>query len=77
LNIPNIALKDPLSKHWTYCPSGSVYTWTSIHLVSMKLMISGEPLTHQEDDKPEAVASGLRQNKDTAKPMLHQCSEIE
>jgi hypothetical protein len=43
----------------------------------MKLMISGEPLTHQEDDKPEAVASGLRQNKDTAKPMLHQCSEIE
>nr|DBA17806.1 TPA: hypothetical protein GDO54_016127 [Pyxicephalus adspersus] len=39
--------------------------------------VTGEPLVHQEADKPEAVVSRLRQYKDVAKPVMERYNGSE
>ncbi|XP_077306671.1 adenylate kinase 4, mitochondrial [Lithobates pipiens] len=71
LNIPFETLKDRLNTRWIHPPSGRVYNMEfNPPNVSGIDDVTGEPLVHQEADKPEAVVSRLRQYKDVAKPVI-------
>lgn len=71
LNIPFETLKDRLNTRWIHPKSGRVYNLEfnppNVHGVDD---ITGEPLIQQEDDKPDAVVTKLRQYKDVAKPVI-------
>ncbi|XP_040216700.1 adenylate kinase 4, mitochondrial [Rana temporaria] len=71
LNIPFETLKDRLNTRWIHPPSGRVYNMEfNPPNVSGIDDVTGEPLVHEEADKPEAVVSRLRQYKDVAKPVI-------
>ncbi|XP_040264438.1 adenylate kinase 4, mitochondrial [Bufo bufo] len=71
LNIPFETLKDRLNTRWVHLPSGRVYNLEfnppQAHGIDD---VTGEPLVQQEDDKPDAVVTRLRQYKDVAKPVI-------
>lgn len=71
LNIPFETLKDRLNTRWVHLSSGRVYNLEfnppQVHGVDD---VTGEPLVQQEDDKPDAVVTRLRQYKDVAKPVI-------
>ncbi|XP_063795242.1 adenylate kinase 4, mitochondrial [Pseudophryne corroboree] len=71
LNIPFETLKDRLNTRWVHPPSGRVYNLEfnppNVHGIDD---VTGEPLVQQEDDKPDAVVTRLRQYKDVAKPVI-------
>ncbi|KAM8930513.1 adenylate kinase 4, mitochondrial [Pelodytes ibericus] len=71
LNIPFETLKDRLNTRWIHPPSGRVYNLEfnppNVHGIDD---VTGEHLVQQDHDKPEAVATRLRQYKDVAKPVI-------
>ncbi|KAM4722658.1 adenylate kinase 4, mitochondrial isoform 1-T2 [Rhinophrynus dorsalis] len=71
LNIPFETLKDRLNTRWIHPPSGRVYNLEfnppQVHGIDD---VTGEPLVHKDADKPDAVATRLRQYKDVAKPVI-------
>ncbi|XP_053326013.1 adenylate kinase 4, mitochondrial [Spea bombifrons] len=71
LNIPFETLKDRLNTRWIHPPSGRVYNLEFnppvVHGIDD---VTGEQLVQQKEDKPDAVASRLRQYKDVAKPVI-------
>ncbi|XP_030062788.1 adenylate kinase 4, mitochondrial [Microcaecilia unicolor] len=71
LNIPFETLKDRLNTRWIHPPSGRVYNleFNPPHVHGID-DVTGEPLVQREDDKPDALASRLRQYKDVAKPVI-------
>lgn len=71
LNIPFETLKDRLNTRWIHLPSGRVYNmeFNPPNVTGID-DVTGEPLVHQEADKPEAVVTRLRQYKDVAKPVI-------
>ncbi|XP_067846488.1 adenylate kinase 4, mitochondrial [Heptranchias perlo] len=71
LNIPFETLKQRLSARWVHPSSGRVYNmeFNPPHAHGID-DITGEILIQQDDDKPEMVASRLRQYKDVAKPVI-------
>ncbi|XP_075037934.1 adenylate kinase 4, mitochondrial [Mixophyes fleayi] len=71
LNIPFETLKDRLNTRWVHLPSGRVYNleFNPPHVHGID-DVTGEPLAQQEDDKPDAVVTRLRQYKDVAKPVI-------
>lgn len=71
LNIPYETLKDRLSERWIHPASGRVYNMGyNPPLVEGRDDMTGEPLIHHDDDKPEALMARLRHYKDVAKPVM-------
>uniref|UniRef100_UPI00398F1DEF adenylate kinase 4, mitochondrial n=1 Tax=Pristiophorus japonicus TaxID=55135 RepID=UPI00398F1DEF len=71
LNIPFETLKQRLSARWVHPSSGRVYNmvFNPPHAHGID-DITGEILIQRDDDKPEVVASRLRQYKDVTKPVI-------
>uniref|UniRef100_A0A672Z517 GTP:AMP phosphotransferase AK3, mitochondrial n=1 Tax=Sphaeramia orbicularis TaxID=375764 RepID=A0A672Z517_9TELE len=71
LTVPFETLKDRLSERWVHPASGRVYNMGfNPPLVEGRDDITGEPLIHHDDDKPEALMARLRIYKDVAKPVI-------
>ena len=76
LNIPHQVIIDRLSSRWIHAPSGRVYAYDfNPPKVHGKDDETGEPLTQREDDKPETVATRLKQYDDSISDLLQFYSE--